>query len=45
MTPKQAYELLDQVASLYKGQRQDHEILLQALQVIKKLVDQEKSES
>ena len=44
MDIKEALNILDQVTSVYKGTRQEHTILAQALRVIKEKTD-EKIES
>lgn len=37
MTPEQAVDVLDQVAAKYAGTRQEHQILLDALKLLRDL--------
>ena len=39
MTPQQALEILAQVSSEFKGTKKDHEVILQALQVLKNFIE------
>ena len=39
MDPKQALNILSQAAAQFRGTRQDHEVLEQALNAIQKLVE------
>ena len=39
MDPKQALNILSQVAAQFRGTRQDHELLEQALNALQKLVE------
>lgn len=39
MDPKQALNILSQVAAQFRGTRQDHELLEQALSALQKLVE------
>ena len=41
MTPEQALEVLDNVASKYMGTRQDHIMITQALNVLRELLPKE----
>jgi hypothetical protein len=39
MSPEEAYQLLDRVASAHNGNRQDHIVIVQALQTIKSALE------
>ncbi len=45
MDPKQAVNILSQVAAQFRGTRQDHELLEQALASLQKLVEPQKPET
>lgn len=45
MDPKQALNILSQAAAQFRGTRQDHEVLEQALNAIQKLVEPQKPQS
>ncbi len=45
MDPKQAVNILSQVAAQFRGTRQDHELLEQALAALQKLVEPQKPET
>ena len=45
MDPKQAVNILSQVAAQFRGTRQDHEVLEQALNALQKLVEPQKPQS
>lgn len=45
MDPKQALSILSQAAAQFRGTRQDHEVLEQALNALQKLVEPSVPES
>ncbi len=42
LTPEQALDNLNKVASKFMGTRQDHELLLMSIEVLKKLIGDSK---
>lgn len=43
MTPEQALDILDQATAKFQGNRQDHILLSQALEAMKKMMEEHKA--